>query len=471
LKIPKTTVILISINIVFFVIVMALSFGQLREIIRIEQNLRQLNSQMNKIEKEFISFKEVMEGTSGYINVGEARREFERTLRKKIEEGKIIPPGTPEYERWSSLYAHFKTLQQESFLKKETFLFNRLGFISKSPKPLPLLVSSFLHLNLFALFFNLLFFFVVGRILEERWGEYFLALIYLGGGIFSSLIHWTLNPSCDIPIIGSGSSVAILMGIFIAAYYREKIKLYFLVPSTFLFVTWLIQAFFQPIFEPLPQVVKGQGILVPLVTLTLGVVVGLAKTGKLSRATPTQKPTSQYYRMIAQGNELLELANFDKAKWVFERVLKREPDNLEAHEGLARIHRYRKEDKEAISEYNQVVSLALKRGEGVIEKYEAFRKAYPETLLEPENEYRVARTLEKSEKLDEAIEVYRKVSASYPKHELAPRALYGIGKIYLRLDRKEEAVNSLREILRLYPQVDWIDQVKEDIERAKALGY
>lgn len=469
MKVSKVVVTLIAINIALFAITLPLTFSQQREIIKIERKIHHVDNQMVKIESEYRGFKEVMRGISKHLSTTEARKEFKRIFRKRIEQGEVIPPGTAEHEIWSTLNGHLKGLKEELLLKSKGFLCSQFGFVPRYHDPLTILTSFFLHISLFSLFFNMLLLFIVGPILEERWGEYFLILIYLGGGIFGSLIHWMFNPLSDISTVGGGSAVAVLMGVFIVACFKKKIKFFFWFSSVFVFVLWLVQLIFQPIFEPL-EVVKGQGIFAPLIVFIFGIVIGLARTGKFSKSVP-EAPASPYRRLVEQGNELFGLARFDEARAVFEKVLSKEPDNLGAHEGLARLYLYKKQDKEAISEYNRVIEIAISKSYNVLEKYEAFKKVYPAVVLEPENQYRFAHILEENERFDEALEAYGKVCTTYPEDNLTPKALFAMGKIYLRLGQGKEAVDSFEKILKISPQIEWIDRVKEEIEKAKAIGH
>lgn len=469
MRVSKVVVSLIFINVIIFMIALFLTSSQRREIIRLEENIRQVDNQMVKIEREFVRFKEIMADTPAYLSAEEARREFKRILRKNIAEGKIIPPGLAEYDQWSTLYANLKKLEEELLLKKEGFFYSRFGFIPKDHDALTILTSSFLHISLFSLFFNMLFLLIVGSILEDRWGGYFLTLIYLGGGIFGCLIHWAFAPFAEISIVGSSSAVAAVMGVFVVACFKERIKLFFWFHSSFIFILWLVQLIFQPIFEPV-EMVNSQGIFAPLTVLGLGIVVGLARTGRLSKPVKEAAPTSPYYRMINQGNELLELARFDMARAVFEHVISKEPENLEAHEGLARIYTYKNQEKEAISEYNRVIEIAIRESRDALKRYETFKRLYPEAILEPRSLYRLASLLEEEERLTEAIETYRKLYQGYPEDDLSPKALFAIGKIYLRLGQNEEAINTFEEILTLYPALGWIGEVEEAIERIRLRG-
>jgi tetratricopeptide (TPR) repeat protein len=329
-----------------------------------------------------------------------------------------------------------------------------------------MLTSFFLHISLFSFFFNMLFLFISGSLLEERWGEYFVTLIYLAGGIFGSIIHWIFTPISDLPIIGGGAAIAALMGVFAVVSFREKVRFFFWFSSGFVTICWLIQLVFQPIFEPL-EAVTGQGISVPLITAVLGAIVGLERTGRFTKKVREER--SKHYRKVHHGYELFGLARYDEARKIFEKVIDMDPENLEAYEGLARIYTHKNQEKESIWAYNRVIEIAIRKSRNPLKNYDTFKKLYPKGILEPENHYHLGNILEENGRFDEAIEVWREFCLGHPKNELIPKVLFNIGKIYLRLGRGEEAVGSFEEILKGYPGVDWIDLVKEEIEKARIL--
>jgi membrane associated rhomboid family serine protease len=465
LRRPISTRILLFFNLFLFILTTIVTSHQRKEIIRLEKEIDGIETRMFRIEKRYIGFKDLMSGTR-HIGTREAEAEFKRVVREKIHEGKLIPTGTEDHTIWSALYEEYKECRERLLKKREEFLFTRVGFIPKGGDPLALLTSTFIHLSIFSIVANLFFLWIVGPLLERRWGHYFPILIYFGGGIFGSLIYWILSPHSEIPSIGGSCSVGALMGVYIAAYPKEKIRLFIPLSSFFITVIWFIQLFYQPLFEPM-EIVRGQGIIAGIGAWGLGVIVGLGRTGKLTRLK--REAFSPYHRMVKTANEYFELAQFDKAKRLFEKAVKIDPRGLEAHLGLARTYKKKALNREAILEYNRVIEVAIRESSDPLGRYDELQEAYPGVILEVGNQFRMAGIMAKNGRYEEAFRMYREVFTAYIGHELAPKALHNIGRLHMKLNRPKEAIEAFEEVMRLFPRIRWKADILEDIEKARSL--
>jgi hypothetical protein len=102
---------------------------------------------------------------------------------------------------------------------------------------LPFLASMFLHGGWLHLLGNMLFLFVFGRSMEDRYGHLRFLLIYLLGGLAGALVHILLNAGSRVPTIGASGAVAGILGAYFISYPRARITT--LVPILFLF--WTIE--------------------------------------------------------------------------------------------------------------------------------------------------------------------------------------------------------------------------------------
>jgi len=89
---------------------------------------------------------------------------------------------------------------------------------------LAIMASLFLHASPQHLFGNLLFLWVFGNDLEERWGRIRFLLLYVLGGIVATMAHVLTDPSSTIPMIGASGAIAAVMGAYVIVEPTSRIK-------------------------------------------------------------------------------------------------------------------------------------------------------------------------------------------------------------------------------------------------------
>ncbi len=96
---------------------------------------------------------------------------------------------------------------------------------------LAVLTSLFLHGSLAHLGFNMLFLWIFGNNLEDRWGRVRYLLFYLAAGIAATLAFVITSPSSVIPLIGASGAIAGVMGAYLVLFPRTRILgLVFILP-------------------------------------------------------------------------------------------------------------------------------------------------------------------------------------------------------------------------------------------------
>jgi membrane associated rhomboid family serine protease len=102
---------------------------------------------------------------------------------------------------------------------------HRFGFVPAEITPVRLLTHQFLHADALHLFFNMLFLWAVGGLLEVALGAAWLLPAYLAGGIVAALAHAAGNPGSPEPAIGASGAVAALVGLFAMRFGAERMRL------------------------------------------------------------------------------------------------------------------------------------------------------------------------------------------------------------------------------------------------------
>ncbi len=96
---------------------------------------------------------------------------------------------------------------------------------------LAMLTSLFLHGSVAHLAFNMLFLWIFGNNLEDRWGRVRFVLFYLAAGVAATLAFVITSPSSVVPLIGASGAIAGVMGAYLVLFPRAKILgLVFIIP-------------------------------------------------------------------------------------------------------------------------------------------------------------------------------------------------------------------------------------------------
>lgn len=101
----------------------------------------------------------------------------------------------------------------------------------------PMFAAMFLHGGWPHLLGNMLFLFVFGRSVEDRYGHWKFLLIYLLSGVGGMLLHIVMNWGSRVPAIGASAAIAGILGAYFVSFPRARITVLF--PLFFFF--WTVQ--------------------------------------------------------------------------------------------------------------------------------------------------------------------------------------------------------------------------------------
>src|ERR1051326_8030869 len=104
----------------------------------------------------------------------------------------------------------------------------------------PILASMFLHAGWLHLLGNMLFLYVFGRSVEDRFGHFKFLLLYFLSGFAGALLHIYLNAGSRMPSIGASGAIAGILGAYFVTFPRARITT--LIPLFFFFWTFHIPA-------------------------------------------------------------------------------------------------------------------------------------------------------------------------------------------------------------------------------------
>jgi membrane associated rhomboid family serine protease len=150
----------------------------------------------------------------------------------------------------------------------------RFGYHPDDPISYRLVTSAFVHDGWLHLIGNLIFLWLVGAALEDRWGRARFAAFYLAGAVASALAFGLLYRGPPAILVGASGAISALMGAFLVNFARMKIH--------FLYVLgFAIGRASVPAFVALPLWLGEQGFYAWLES-SLGVTLGVAFTAHIA---------------------------------------------------------------------------------------------------------------------------------------------------------------------------------------------
>ena len=118
-----------------------------------------------------------------------------------------------------------------------------------STETVTLLSSQFLHGGWLHILGNLLYLWIFGNNIEDRFGRLAFPIFYLAGGAVAGLTQVLIDPTSDVPLIGASGAIAAILGAYLVLYPRARItSLVFLgffyqlidVPAVIVLAFWFV---------------------------------------------------------------------------------------------------------------------------------------------------------------------------------------------------------------------------------------
>ena len=140
--------------------------------------------------------------------------------------------GSSEAERMASemearsaeAARHVAALQDQVNAAARELPARRLGYVPTSWNPLRMVSYAFVHGGWMHLVGNLLFLWLVGLNLEDRWGRARFLAFYLTGAVVSALAYRLVHRGSPTPLVGASGAIAAAMGAFALCYATTKIR-------------------------------------------------------------------------------------------------------------------------------------------------------------------------------------------------------------------------------------------------------
>jgi membrane associated rhomboid family serine protease len=161
---------------------------------------------------------------------------------------------------------------------------------------LAILYSMFLHGSLLHIGGNMLFLWIFGNNIEDRFGHIPYLLFYLAAGLIAAAAQVAVQSSSTVPIIGASGAIAGVMGAYLVLYPAAKILTYIFpffvlrIRAAYVLLFWFASQFFLGSNSDVAWMAHVGG-------FTFGVIVGLVwraesghKSGGPQEPYPSQAP-------------------------------------------------------------------------------------------------------------------------------------------------------------------------------------
>jgi membrane associated rhomboid family serine protease len=157
------------------------------------------------------------------------------------------------------------------------------------------LTSMFLHGGWLHFAGNMLYLWIFGDNVEDRFGHGRYLIFYLGSGAAAALAQTAINPSSFVPMVGASGAIAGVMGAYFVLFPHSRVLtavfiVFFMdlveIPAIFFLGIWFLMQFFSGVGSLGADAAQGG---VAFWAHIAGFVVG-ASAGLVWRATERQRP-------------------------------------------------------------------------------------------------------------------------------------------------------------------------------------
>jgi membrane associated rhomboid family serine protease len=322
-------------------------------------------------------------------------------------------------------------------------VFRTYGYIPAKPSLLALFTSMFLHGGWLHLLGNMLFLWLAGASLEDRWGRFFYAIFYLAGGVVAALIHAAMNPQSSIPMVGASGAISGLMGAFLVRFAATRIRFFywflivrgtFVMPAYVALPLWLLEQFAMA----RSGLAGGVAVWAHIGGFVFGAlmagIVRLSNVEKSILAPAIAKRTSwspSEHLMAALGK--LDRGEAEGSIQDLVALLTRSPNSIEARAALVAAYTQKGDMAAAGRESARLVSayVVARDLDGALAALEEHRRAHPDVPVAMRSLLTLAAHREKEERHREAADLYHKAIQAWPDDPLVPKALIAYGRLML----------------------------------------
>lgn len=343
-------------------------------------------------------------------------------------------------------------------------VYRTYGYIPAAPRPLALFTSMFMHGGWLHLIGNMLFLWLSGGSLEDRWGRVFFSILYLTSGAMATLIHAAMTPHSHLPLVGASGAIAGLMGAFLIRLTTTRIRFFYWIllfrgtfeaPAYVMLPLWLLQQGVMArngtegnvaVWAHIGGFAFGALVAILVLAADLEERVLAPAIAKKTSWTPPDRLTAALAK--------LDRGNLDGGIKDLEAILRLTPDNIEARTSLIAAHARKGNHGAAGRESARLVGTYLRARDmaGALAAAREHTQAFARIPLAARDQVALAADSERRQDYQDAAARYQDAIATGRDDPVAPKALLGYGRLLLQvLNQPREALEVL-ERARTHPR-------------------
>jgi len=260
------------------------------------------------------------------------------SFMSKLHNGEIITKKDPVFVKW-------KQLRKKADSKWNEITYYRYGLKPNKADIETYITSMFLHAGFEHLFWNMVFLFLFGFIVEMAIGWKIFLPAYLLAGIGSGLLYVLMESDSSIPGIGASGAIAGLAGMYTVLFGLRKVRFFVYLffyfdmvrlPAIIMLPVWVGYEFYNHYFvdSSVNNLAHAGGYI------TGAWIIVLLKAFKrkvnedyLDDEIQKEEFTKQYLR----GQQYLAALEFDKAGKLFSELGEAHPENMDIKRSLFNI--------------------------------------------------------------------------------------------------------------------------------------
>jgi len=394
----------------------------------------------------------------------------------------------PIQQRWRNAQSDFeKVVERLSDLgiPSDSFL-QRFGFDPSRGIFPGLLTHLFLHAGYLHLAFNMLFLWIAGGGLEERWGPWFFLISYFAGGIVAAGAQLLYQDTSGIGMVGASGAIAAMMGAFLVRHFRMPLKIFYLIfaglairsgtfqaPAWTVLILWLAeQLFWAVISAHNPSTRVGYGAHIG--GFFFGTLIAYSISRNRLASTWEEEATQLKAGLdlrLKDAEALHESRDYDKARLVYASILNDYPAEVRALTGILAIERLYRSEKQIPPLVARTLSAMLKNKQTQDAK-SLLQEVLPDlnySMFTDKEMLTFAQLLASLDEHAEAIRWFDHMRELYPTSPLMGKALLNTGKLYSHLQQPEKARAYLQLLLNEPFRCEWGELARDELRRIDAI--
>jgi membrane associated rhomboid family serine protease len=139
-------------------------------------------------------------------------------LLREFEAGRIGAPDDPLRDELRAAKTALRELRRRD-------LAQRFGYRATESLSPNVLFATFIHAGWIHLIGNMLFLWLCGMNMEDRWGHALFAAFYALAAIVASITYALVHRGSDVPSVGASGAIAGAMGAFLVDFHHARIKI------------------------------------------------------------------------------------------------------------------------------------------------------------------------------------------------------------------------------------------------------